>query len=182
MRTGRRRTRGCRYLLRLVVRGSCRPQYRGAVGDPGQPAGVELARHLHLAVAVVRPEEGATANGANDTGGGPSESRTRRHQSTSQSGSGADAELYAQAPPAIPDADVELGRTRVAAGGCSDNACPPWNRGDADCLARGCGAVHCQRRSGSPCPAATDVAAPPPDHHTQRRSCRPSPSDIGGDP
>ena len=42
-----------------VVRRSGRPQYRCPVGDPCQPAGMELARHPHLAVAVGRPEENA---------------------------------------------------------------------------------------------------------------------------
>ena len=42
--------------------------------------------------------------------------------------------------------------------------------------------VHCQRRSGSPSPAAMDIAAAPPDRHTDRRSSRPSPGGIGGDP
>ena len=90
------------------------------------------------------------ANAASDTRRRPRRIQDKAPQSTSQPGSGDDQELYAQPPPAIRPADVELGRTRVPAGGCSDNACPPWNRRDADCLARGCGAVHCQRRSGSP--------------------------------
>jgi hypothetical protein len=55
----RRRTRACRYLLRRVVRRSGRPQYRCALGDSGQPAGVELARHPHLVVAVGLSEDNA---------------------------------------------------------------------------------------------------------------------------
>ncbi len=56
---GRQPTRACRHLLRLVVRGSRRPHCPCAIGDPDQPAAVELACHPHLAVAVVRPEQSA---------------------------------------------------------------------------------------------------------------------------
>ena len=93
-----------------------------------------------------------SAAAASDTGGGarPKPGRTKRLGACVRSESAADEDSYAQSPSAIRPAGVELGRTRVSAGGRSDNACPPWNRRDADCLARGCAPVHCQRRSGSP--------------------------------
>ena len=42
------------------------------------PQAVELAHHPHLAVAVGRRKKALHANAASDTGGGPSESRTKR--------------------------------------------------------------------------------------------------------
>ena len=77
------------------------------------------------------------ANAASDTGGGPSESRTERLKALLKPAHEPTESFMHNHLPRYVLRVLSVGRTRVAAGGCSDNACPPWNRRDGDCLARG---------------------------------------------